>query len=229
MVVTTCQFQFNKLGSGITLRVVVPQNLSGGTRAAYASAAGARSLVGGASVTVTISPVNGSPVGAGPQAGTQTQTLPLNGESSLDFSFSLSSGSYDASALMQDASGNNLIQMTTKFTVPTGNYPVVLTLFSNLLVSPVVAGPLGTSSFDKPQFEPTTYDYSTLQYLGFPQTVTLTISDPKATITVTQNGVPISPSGSDYTIPTSTPAVIIVVTAADGSVSATYTYSPNGG
>ena len=122
IVLTTCQLQFNR-STGNNLALQVLNN---------------KSLAGGASVMVTIT-----------QGATTIaqQTLPINGKTSVDFSFSLSSsGTYQVSAQLLDGSGNVLSQASTTVKIPMGNYPVVLTLASSSkaitafsIISPVTA------------------------------------------------------------------------------------------
>jgi hypothetical protein len=127
---------------------------------------------------------------------------------------------------MHDGSGNLLSTASTKFSVPMGNYPVVLSLPSNLLAASMTdyEGPISLS----PSFSPTMYSYSTSSGNGPPYSLTLATVDPNATITVTDNGSPVSPSSPGvYTFnqPSTfeTVPVTIVVTAPDGTAPATYT------
>ncbi len=226
ILLTTCQMQFNKsAGNNATLRVVVPGGASGGGK----GAPGSKSLAGGASLTVTI------------KQGTTSiaqQSVPLSGGTSVDFSFSsLSSGTYDVLADMMDASGTiTLAQNTTKLTVPSGNFPVVLTLDSSLLSNAVISGSSSAPTYAfGPTFNPTTFTYSSvspaLNQSFLPYTLTLTTVDPNATITsVTEpnaNGdqIPDSHIGSVYTLALVIDfgTVTIVVTAADGTTTQTYT------
>ncbi|MGA2480251.1 MAG: cadherin-like beta sandwich domain-containing protein, partial [Spirochaetia bacterium] len=135
----------------------------------------------------------------------------------------------------EDAVGDILSQTTTKLTVPAGNYPVVLPMYSSLLSNAVFTGTdnyLAPPTFAfVPTFSMTTFTYSGIvpepNYQFPPYALTLTTVDPQATITsVTVNGTPVSPSGTTYALPSllllSTNTIIIVVTAADGG---THTYT----
>jgi len=223
ILLNTCQLQFNKsAGNNVALRVVVPGGASGGGK----SVPGSKSLAFGASLTVTITQ-------EGTTFSTQ-QTVSLNGNTSIDFSFSLpSSGTYDVSALMEDASGDTLAQNTTKLTVPAGSYPVVLTLYSSLLLDAVLADSSGATYPFSPLFSPTTYSGYGVYLLSnayLPYTLTLTTVDPNATITsVTEkddysNIFVDSHTGSRYTLTLNTynNTVTILVTAQDGTTQ-TYT------
>jgi hypothetical protein len=219
IVLTTCQLQFNKsTGNNVALKVVVPGGVSGGGK----SAPGSKSLTNGTSLTVTINQ-------EGTTFSTQ-QTVSIDGKTSIDFSFSLSSsGVYDVLAVMQDASGSTLAQMTTKLTVPTGNYPVVLTMMSPNLLNAVVADSTSAIYPFSPPFGPTTYS-GCVAFLSsnsvLPYTLTLTTLDPQATITsMTENGIPDPHNGSAYTLalPNNVNPVTIVVTAQDGITTQTYT------
>ena len=227
IMLTTCQLQFNKsTGNSLALRLVLPGNASGGGKSTPALGSGAKSLANGTSVTVTITE-------EGTTFSTQ-QKVSINGKTSIDFSFSLSSsGTYDVSALMQDASGNTLAQATSKLTVPTGNYPVVLTMFSSLLLNAVLADSTSATYPFSPPFIPTTFSgYSAYlaSNLVLPYTLTLTTLDPQATITsVTEkddysNIFVDSHTGSEYTLTLNTynNTVTIIVTAQDGTTQ-TYT------
>lgn len=232
LALTTCQYQFNKLGNGVSLQVLVPGNLSGATKSMAASSLRPRSLFGGASITVTItqgSSLAASAAAAGPTT-IATQTEPINGSSTVDFSFSLSSGSYNATAVMEDAAGNEIAQKSTAFAVPAGNFPVVITLLSALLSNLVVSDTSGVQYPLEVPFSPTTYNYpANASYYISPIVLTPTTVDPKATMTVTQYASAVTPVGSNYTVSASLGEVTIVVTAADGSWSVTYTWSPNAG
>jgi len=226
---TTCQFQFNNAGNGITLRILVPGKLSNGAKT-VAAATSPRSLAHGDSVTVTITQ-------QGATGGVQ-QTLPVGEKASLDFSFSLSSsGSYSVSAVMQDASGNILAQATTQFDVPTGNYPIVLPMYSNLLYDAVITDPTyGVEQLYDAlgypiAFSPMTYSYSAdlSNALTSPATLTLMTVDPNAIISVTENisgtNYVDSHMGSVYTLSyngTANSLVTIVVTGQNGAMQ-TYT------
>jgi hypothetical protein len=182
-------------------------------------------LGGGTNLTVTIIP---------PQGATQTLSTSINGKSSIDFSFSLSSsGSYQVTAEMLDGSGTLLSTVSTQLTVPSGNYPVVLIMPSNLLSAVLTS--FGSPWPLTPPFSPTIYSYTSNPFYP-PFTLTLTTVDPNATITsVTESGfypsgapftIVDTPTGSTYPltlpgVPTTT--VTIVVTAADGTTTQTYT------
>lgn len=222
-VLNTCQVQFNKIGNGLTLRVLVPGSFSGGAKGTTGLAASPKSLVGGSSVTVTIT-----------EHGTTNsvvQTLYINEKANLDFSFSLSSsGLYDVAAQIDDAGGSPLSQLTTQLKVPAGNYPVVLTMpttLYDLLLNDGTGSPeLSTT------FVPTTYSYTAYSSCASPYAMTLTTLDPNATLEVIENPfdpssilLPAgSPSGSTCSInnPGSLEEIIIVVRAVDGS---TLTYT----
>ena len=127
---TTCQLQFNRAGNSVALRVLIPGKLSGMTRGAFATASTPRSLAGGASLTVTIMQEGGS--------SSEQQMVSLNGQTSIDFSFTVSSsGSYQISALLQDVNAKILAQRTAQVELP-ANYPVVLPLYSSLLSDVIV-------------------------------------------------------------------------------------------
>ncbi len=217
ILLTSCQLQFNRsTGNNVALRVVVPGDASGGGK----SATGSKSLGGGTNVTVTITP-QGTTGGS-----SQTLSTSVDGKNSIDFSFALSSsGSYKVTADMLDGSGNLLSTVSTQLAVPTGNYPVVLKIPSNLL-----SGALTDSTgynYLIGTFSPTVYSYSIYPYIP-PYTLTLTTVDPNATITsVTEKGNLVLPSSHGvYTFSDSSPfpiPVIIVVTAADGTATETYT------
>ncbi|MGA2480252.1 MAG: cadherin-like beta sandwich domain-containing protein [Spirochaetia bacterium] len=217
---TTCQMQLNaSTADSLALRLMVPGTSSAG--GASAPGAGSRSLAGGTSVTVTISPqgtTGGSP---------QTLSASIGGKSSVDISFSLSSaGLYLVTAKMLDGSGTLLSTASAPLTVPTGNYPVVLRMPSNLLSAVLTS--FGSPWPLTPAFSPTVYSYtSSPPYAPF--ALTLTTVDPNATVTsVTEtgfnaNGMPFTivdtPTGSTYalTLPGSpTTLVTIVVRAVDG-------------
>jgi hypothetical protein len=219
VLLTTCQMQFNNSsGNNFALRIVLPGNGSSGGKTLLA---GARSLAGGDNLTVTIT-----------QEGTSfsaQQTASLTGQTSVDFSFNLSStGTYDVLAVMKDASGNTLAQSTSKFTVPMGNYPVVLTMMSPNLLNAVVADSTGVTYPFSPSFDPTTYTGYFVSLTSSPiapYTLTLTTLDPGATITtMTDNGISDSHIGSTYTLslPIYDNPVVIVVTGLDGTTR-TYT------
>src|SRR5271157_5992743 len=105
IVLNTCQMQFNKSsGNNVALKVVVPGGASGGGK----NVSGSKSLAGGASLAVTITP-QGTTGGS-----QQTVSTPINGNSKVDFSFSLSSsGSYQVTADMLDGSGDLLSTVST--------------------------------------------------------------------------------------------------------------------
>jgi len=215
---TMCQMQFNRSnGNILDLRIIVPGIFSGGARSTPALGTSAKDLGGGTSLTVTVIP---------PQGSTQTLSTSIDGKTSVDFSFNLSSaGSYQVSAQMRNGSGNLLSTVSAQLNVPTGNYPVVLNMPSNLLSAALIDGT--GYNYLASTFSPTIYSYSIYPYAP-PYTLTLTTVDPNATITsVTEKGNPVLPSShgvytfSDYSsfpIP-----VIIVVTAADGTTTETYT------
>jgi hypothetical protein len=75
-----------------------------------------------------------------------------------------------------------------------------------------------------PPFSPTTYIYSQ-NNTQTPYDFTLTTVDPSATITMTENGLPVIPAAGVYSFDdaASPVTVIMVVTAADGTAPATYT------
>jgi hypothetical protein len=221
---TTCQFQFNKsAGNNVSLRIDVPQ---GGSSGAQTVAAAPRSLAHGTTVSVTISQEG--------TAFTTQQTVSINGQTSIDLSFSLTSnGVYDVTAVMKDAGGSTFATGTTKLTVPAGNYPVVLSMHSNLLFSVAVtdnSGPLMVS----PPFIPSVnsgYTFFAISY-NPPYTLLLDAVDPGAAITVKEfdgtNTYVNSSSGPAYPLQhylpsTSSQEVSIVVTAQDGSSTQTYT------
>jgi hypothetical protein len=225
MLLTTCQLQLNSSsGNKLTLRIVIPGGAPGGGKSI---GGGSRSLAGGASLTVTISQ-------EGTAFSTQ-QTASLSGQTSVDFSFSLSStGTYDVLAVMNDALGDILSQATTKFTVPAGNYPVVLTMYSSLLSNAVLTDSNFTTFMLVPPFSQTTFNYTgstppTYPGAISPFTLTLTTVDPKATITsVTVNSTVVVPPSAPgvytgFTLNYSSNTIIIVVTAVDGSTTQTYT------
>jgi hypothetical protein len=218
MVLTTCQLQFNKsTGSSLALQVVIPGTASSGTRGTPAVGANGKDIAGGASLAVTITP---------PQGAAQTLSAPINGKTSVDFSFNLfSSGTYQITAQMLDGSGNLLSTASTQANVPMGNYPVVLTMPSNLLTAVLTEVSDGFQYL--PPFNPTTYDYAFFNLNLGAYTLALTTVDSNATLAVTVNGSAVSPTGSTYTFNLSnintTYTVIIVVTAADGTTKATYT------
>ncbi len=208
---TTCQLQFNRsAGNNVALRVIVPGSVSSGGKGAL----GAKDLGGGAILTVLITASNGSQ---------ETLSTPINGKSSIDFSFSLSStGTYQVSVNMLDGSGNLLSTVSTQLTVPTGNYPVVLAMPSNLLSAVLtVFGGNGPVAFPF-GFSPTIYSYPSVSTRFPPLTLTLTTVDPNATIALTVNGSAVSPSLPGVyplNIPLNTPIPIIaVVTGADGNL-----------
>jgi len=122
ILLTTCQLQFNKSkGNSLALQILIPGNASGGARGTPTLARNAKDLSGGTSVMVTITK-------EGATSGVQ-QSTSINGRTSIDFTFTLSSpGSYQVSALMLGASGHSLSQATAQFTLPTGDYPVVVTM-----------------------------------------------------------------------------------------------------
>ncbi len=220
VLLNTCQMQFNKSSGNVALRVVIPAGMTGGGK----SVPGSKSLTNGTTLTVTIS-----------QEGTSfttQQTVPINGGSSIDFSFSLSStGTYDVSAVMEDASGDTLAQNTTKLTVPAGNYPVILTMFSNLLLSAVITDASGATLTFNPSFSPTTTAYTIYYTQYYPWTLTLTTVDPNATITsVTEYGTADSHSGNVYTLQYNGngDTATVLVTGEDGSTQ-TYTLNLQGG
>jgi hypothetical protein len=220
MVLTTCQLQFNKsAGNSLALQVKVPGTGSGGARGTPAVGANGKDIGGGASLTVTITP---------PQGATQTLSAPINGKSSIDFSLNLSSsGTYQVTADMHDGSGNLLSTGSTKFSVPMGNYPVVLTLPSNLLnVVLEAAGGYGDETLS-PQFSPTTLSYSfTYDFDPLPFTLLVTPVDPSATFTVTEDGITLSPTASGYTLTFNNSAastVTVRVTGDNGISIQTYT------
>lgn len=127
ILLTTCQLQFNKsAGNNLALQIVAPESLPDG-----GNSSDGKSLTNGTSVTVKISE-------EGTAFSTQ-QSVPIAGQTDVDVSFSLSSsGTYDVSATIQDASGYTFAKTTAKLTVPTGNYPVVLPMYSSLLSGAVV-------------------------------------------------------------------------------------------
>ncbi len=131
ILLTTCQLQFNKSnGNSLDLQVVVPGGASGGGK----GAPGSKSLSNGTTLALTITPqpgTSGSP---------QTFSQSIGGKTTVDFSLSLSFGSYQVLAQMIDASGTiTLAQAQTNLTVPSGNYPVVLPMYSSLLFNVVWA------------------------------------------------------------------------------------------
>jgi len=223
IVLTTCQLQFNKSSNALTLRIVVPA-ASAGSRSTPVLGTNDKDLSGGTSVTVTIT------------QGTTTiaqQTLPIGGNTSIDFSFVLPPpGLYQISAQLLDGSGNTLTQASTTFTVPTQTNPVVLTMPSNLF-SAAITNYSGTTYQFTTSFDPTIYNYTsvTLDCTG-PFSLALTTVDPSATITVIETDFDSSPVTllNAVLTPTScqlqlntTPATItIVVTAPDGTTQ-TYT------
>ena len=210
---TTCQLQFNKSsGNSVDLRVVVPGTASSGARSTAAT--NGKSLTNGTSLAMTITPQPGT------SGSSQTFSTSIDGKTTVDFSFSLSSGSYQVLAQMLDASGTiTLAQATTKLTVPAGNYPIVLTMYSSLLFSTVFTnGDVGSAPLVFPTFSPTTYSY-TVDVSSDNTYLTLTTVDPSATITVTQRGAAISPiSGSVYAIPEGY-LTTVLVTASNGTAS----------
>jgi hypothetical protein len=217
VLLTTCQLQFNKsTGNSLALRIIAPANSSVGARSTPALGTNAKDLGGGTSLTVMITAPNGSQ---------QTVSTSIGGKTSIDFSFTLtSSGTYQVSANMLDGSGSLLSTASTQLTVPTGNYPVILKMPSNLLSAVLTS--FGFPLPLTPPFSPTIYSYSVSPYVS-PYTLTLTTVDPNATITsVTENGNAVLPSSqgvytfNDSTLPL---PVIIVVTAADGTTTETYT------
>jgi len=232
ILLTTCQLQFNKsAGNSLALRVIIPGSPSGGGKSTPALPSGAKSLVNGTSLTVTISP---------PQGATQTLSTSIDGKTSIDFSFSLSSsGTYQVTVDMLDGSENLLSTVSTKLTVPTGNYPVVLIMPSNLLSAVLTDSNPTTYPFG---FSPTTYTYSgasaiNLPCIYYPLTLTLTTVDPNATITsVTEYWVDFvgspttvvdSHTGSTYTLTDTAgydETVTIILTGQDGTTQ-TYTLS----
>jgi hypothetical protein len=227
VVLSTCQLQFNKsTGNSLALSVVVPGGVSSGGKTIVA---GARSLVNGASVTVTISQEGAS--------FTTQQTVSLNGQASIDFSFSLTgNGVYDVLAVMQDSGGNTLAQSTTKLTVPAGDFPVVLTLTSPNLLNAVLADSLGNGISWTATFSPFTYSYNSFAFTtNLPLTLTLTTVDPGASISVTEidgtNNYTDSPSGSMYTLHYTgslTDTVTVVVTAQNATTQ-TYAFQLSAG
>jgi hypothetical protein len=102
VLLTTCQMQFNKSnGDSLALQVVN------------------KSVVGGSSITVTISQ------GA---ANIAQQTLPISGKTSIDFAFSMPpTGTYTVAAVLLNSSGVTINQASSELKIPMGNYPVVLT------------------------------------------------------------------------------------------------------
>jgi hypothetical protein len=230
IVLNTCQLQFNKSsGNNVALRVVVPGGMTGGGK----SVPGSKSLTNGTTLTVTINQ-------EGTSFSTQ-QTAPIGGNSSFDFSFSLSSsGTYDVSAIMEDASEDILASAKTKLTVPSGNYPVVLAMYSNFLLNVVFAdsySPPDTiaTGFIPPPFTTTTI-YPSCDYYNPPLTLTLTTVDPQATVTsVTEsyNSIIVvdSHTGSTYTLTDISgynDAVTILVKGQDGTTQ-TYVLTLNFG
>jgi hypothetical protein len=220
----TCQLQFNNsAGNSVALQIVLPGNGSGGGKAILS---GARSLAGGTSLAVTMTGATGS----------QQQSVSINGQASIDISFSVSSGTYQVTAQMFDGSGTILSIASAPLTVPTGNYPFVLTMPSNLLSATLVTGAT-TFALLPAAFSPTTYLYSgtkPVPLFAGPPTLTLTTVDPAATLTVTEaigtfnfTLLPAgSPSGSSCILdfgPDVSPAVVtITVTGQNGPVE-TYT------
>ncbi len=223
IVLTTCQLQFNKsTGYNVALQVVVPPTGSAGAKSTRVLGTNGKDLAGGTSLTVTITPPSGSP---------QTLSTSIGRKSIVDFSFNLSSsGTYQVSVNMLDGSGDLLSTVSTKFAVPTGNYPVVLNLPSNLLTAVFTWVGSGPQSLT-PAFGPTIYSYtSASEATGNNYTLTLTTVDPSSMLSVTETdpGIAGSPfidlppgssSGSTCSLHVdSTPAntVTIVVTAPNG-------------
>jgi len=220
VLLTTCQMQFNKSnGNSLDLRIVVPAVSSSGGKSSPTLGTNGKDLAGGASLAVTVTP---------PQGAAQTLSASIGGKTSVDFSFTLSSsGSYQVMAQMMDGSGDLLSTMSTQLSVPTGNYPVVIALPSNLLNPSLFddineENPGGTLvSFG---FSPTVYSYRINN--AFPTySLAPTTVDPIATITMTENGSPVLPSDGVYLINdfSETVTVIIVVTTAGGPPPVTYT------
>jgi hypothetical protein len=216
ILLTTCQFQFNKSpGNNVSLQIEVPKGVSSVGKTVAASA---RSLANGSSVVVTISQEG--------TAFTTQQTVAINGQSSIDVSFSLSAtGTYDVTAMMKDAGGNTLAQGTTKLTVPAGNYPVVLSMHSSLLLEGTL---IDSASSVTLSLSPFTFSYSTSYNPTWPFTLVLTTVDPQGTVSVTEfDGTTTfvdSPTGSAYLLHYNggQDTVTIVVRAQDGSTQ-TYT------
>ncbi len=222
----TCELQSNQ-SKGLSLRVVnVPKSISSGARnVAALSAASAKDIAGpgGATVVVTILTGTGAPW-------TSSEPISTNGKTSVDFAVPLPPpGAYQASAILQDASGNLLSQTgPTSFSVPTQTNPVVLTMPSNLLSAVVTDAGTGTVLTMTPTFSPTVYS-GYIALLGGNAYLTLATVDPNATITVTQNGGVISPtSPSVYLIPNSGYLTVVLVTGSDGTT-VTYTFNLTAG
>ena len=210
ILLTTCQLQFNKsAGNNLALQIVAPESLPDG-----GNSSDGKSLTNGTSVTVKISE-------EGTAFSTQ-QSVPIAGQTDVDVSFSLSSsGTYDVSATIQDASGYTFAKTTAKLTVPTGNYPVVLPMYSSLLSGAVVTdASSGVNIPLTPTFSPTQYSYT--GYLFGNAHLALTAADSSATITVTQQGIAISPIAGFYLIQNSGYPADVSVTAQNGTISTLY-------
>ncbi len=228
---TTCQLQINRLSNALTVRVLVPANPAFKAGSMAGVVGKSKSIVNGSSLTVSI-------IQEGAASGTE-QTITLSGQTSVDFSFPLSAtGTYNVSAQMFDAVGDTLSEASTKFNVPT-NYPVVLTMYSSLLLNAVVSDPNGeyVLSYDDGStgFSPVVFSGYSTRPSTVPVTLTLTPVDPKATITVTdtdtETGTQYNDPGTGFvytisgysTYGAAIPGTItITVTGGDGSVQ-TYT------
>ncbi len=234
----TCELQSNQ-SKGLSLRVVnVPKSISSGARnVAALSAASAKDIAGpgGATVVVTILTGTGAPW-------TSSEPISTNGKTSVDFAVPLPPpGAYQASAILQDASGNLLSQTgPTSFTVPTQTNPVVLTMPSNLLGLVAIDSYFGTAASLSPTFSPTTYSGYSIN-VSDAAYLTLTTVDPNATISVMQAGVQVNltsytvySTGSSLVgygpcqLDGTTSPVYITVSAADGTASTTYSIEING-